>query len=120
MSLSRGREMEAISCGRGLARILVSVAVLLIGNIIPAYADECSIAKTNASCTLTIDRRNPLAPSDDPDVSRSDTHRGGQEPILFRAILHGLHERAARFVPGCGIFNRRRFAYASPGFGSGT
>src|ERR1039458_1632057 len=62
MFLSGGREMEAISCGRGLARILVSVAVLLISNAIPAYADECSIAKTNASCTLTIDRRNPLAP----------------------------------------------------------
>jgi len=62
MFLSGGREMEAISSGRGLARILVSVAVLLISNTILAYADECSIAKTNASCTLTIDRRNPLAP----------------------------------------------------------
>ncbi|HEY9140668.1 MAG TPA: hypothetical protein VIN93_07235 [Bryobacteraceae bacterium] len=27
-----------------------------------AHAEECSIAKTNKDCTLTIDRKNPLAP----------------------------------------------------------
>jgi hypothetical protein len=27
-----------------------------------AYAEECSLAKTNHSCTLTIDRKNPLMP----------------------------------------------------------
>lgn len=36
---------------------------LAVGGLSPAiYGDECSIAKTNKSCTLTLDRRNPLAP----------------------------------------------------------
>jgi hypothetical protein len=36
--------------------------LLLIVQSIPAVAQECSLAKTNHTCTLTIDRRHPLTP----------------------------------------------------------
>jgi len=42
----------------------VVAAALTVLFAIPAtaYAGECSVARTNKSCTLTIDRTNPLAP----------------------------------------------------------
>jgi hypothetical protein len=45
---------------RNIVRVFGAIVIALAAQT--AYADECSIAKTNKSCTLTIDRRTPLAP----------------------------------------------------------
>lgn len=41
---------------------LAGAALLAVFMAQAAYGEECSIAKTNHDCTLTIDRGNPLAP----------------------------------------------------------
>ena len=45
-----------------LSRLAATVAVLTAFSVGNAAAQECSIAKTNHNCTLTIDRKSPLAP----------------------------------------------------------
>src|SRR5689334_19724535 len=61
-NLLGGRTMKLSLQGKALRR---SVATLLVGFLAEAavgYGGECSLSKTNNTCTLTIDRRNPLAP----------------------------------------------------------
>jgi len=43
-------------------RIIFRLLVVVVAQSTAIYAEECSIAKTNHSCTLTIDRKSPLAP----------------------------------------------------------
>ena len=57
-----GRTMKVLLQANALRPSLAALILAFLAQTAIGYAEECSLTKTNNTCTLTIDRRSPLVP----------------------------------------------------------